>query len=162
MTRSRSNDLADCIQALQDIMAAPDRAEQIAEAALAKIVRDRMGLVALPEGRIAVRIPEVEHGWAKWVLDIDLTGRGGYMFDGPFIPTGKPAALPRGAVVIVASGGTKKQPTQNVLVGYVVQDDGALGYPVHAVRASWPELAVRIADYLKAKRTAPLITEPKL
>lgn len=158
------DDLAATVQALQDILREPERATQIAEAALADIVKRKMGLVACPEGRVPVRIPPLEPGgasWAKWVFSVDPKAAGGFMFDGPFLPMGGVSPLPPGAVVLIADGvsGNKRR-RSNPYVGFatawIIQPDGSLaGNPIRAHRGEWQDLAERIGDYLKTSRELP-------
>jgi hypothetical protein len=160
------DDLAATVQALQDILREPERATQIAEVALADIVKRKMGLVACPEGRVPVRIPPLEPGaagWAKWVFSVDPKAAGGFMFDGPFLPVGGVSPLPPGAVVLIAdgSGATKRRgskPYVGFATAWIVQPDGSLaGNPMRAHRSEWQDLAERIGAYLKTSRELPLL-----
>lgn len=160
------DDLSTAVQALQDIIREPERAVQIAETAIAGIVRGRMGLTVCPEGRVPVRIPALEPGaagWAKWVLSVDPRAAGGFMFDGPFLPMGGVSPLPVGAVVLVAegAGATKKRgskPYVAFATAYIVQENGELGgNPIRAHRGEWQDLAERIGSYHKTFRELPLL-----
>lgn len=164
-----ADDVAATVQALQNIMREPARATQIAEVALADIVKRKMGLVACPEGRVPVRIPPLEPsaaGWAKWVLSVDPRAAGGFMFDGPFLPMGQMSPLPPGAVVLMAEGSVLTQAARRrgskPYVGFataaIVQPDGTLGgNPIRSHRGEWPDLAERIGAYLKTSRELPLL-----
>lgn len=160
------DDLAATVQALQDIIREPERAAQIAEAALADIVKRKMGLVACPEGRVPVRIPALDPGaagWAKWVMSVDPKAAGGFMFDGPFLPLGQMSPLPPGAVVLIAEGSqaTKRRgskPYVAFATAYIVQPSGELcGNPIRSHRGEWQDLAERIGMYLKTSRELPLL-----
>lgn len=152
-------DLAACVQALQDIIAAPGEARGIAEKALAGIIMGRMGVAAAAPGRVSVRIPALPNdcrkGWAKWVFRTDPKAHGGFMFEGPFLPLGKPAALPPGAVVLYAAGPTHVHRA----VAFIVLDNGELcAEPIRADREDWSEMAERIGDYLRHARETPLLS----
>lgn len=152
-------DLAACVQALQDIIAAPGAARGIAEKALAGIIMGRMGVAAAAPGRVSVRIPALPNdcrkGWAKWVFRTDPKAAGGFMFEGPFLPLGKPAALPPGAVVLYAAGPAHVHRA----LAYIVLDNGELcAEPIRADREDWSEMAERIGDYLQHARETPLFS----
>lgn len=161
-----TDDLSATVQALQDILREPSRAAEIATETLAEIMRRRMGIVACPEGRVAVRIPALrdgETGWAKWVIAADPKERGGFMFEGPFLPLGRASPLPPGAVVLIATGAGGMKRHVNQATAYIVQENGELaGDPLSEPRGGWPDLAQSIVDYLKTRRDLPLISERRL
>lgn len=139
------------LQALQDIIASPSHAHAIAERAIAAHVMARMGVATIPEGRIGVKIPplaEGERGWAKWVIGVNPSGKGGYLFEGPFLKRGQMASVIPGAIVIwtVPEAGTK------LALRMLFVDDGAPSESTGIFpRSEWGDLARGIAGQL-AKR----------
>ncbi|HXE51289.1 MAG TPA: hypothetical protein VN663_23120 [Ramlibacter sp.] len=161
-----ADDLAAAVQALQDILREPARAKEIAEDAIAAMVRRKMGLVVCPEVRVPVRIPALAAGtagWAKWVIGTDPKARGGFMFEGPFLPLGQASPLPPGAVVMIADGDAAHSGKKHNIyraTAYIVQPNGELGgNPFTAQRACWDEMAERIAAYQERTRGLPLLNE---
>lgn len=139
-------DLTACVQALQDIVSEPDRAKAIAETALADMMRRRMGLVVVPEGRIRVHIPGGDGlAWAKWVWRTDRSQKGGFAFEGPFLPLGSVQALPESALVLIV--GDRRQGERMAVLATVDDrsDDGLLLVD-RVTSAKWWKRIVQIAD----------------
>jgi hypothetical protein len=101
MAADPAADLAACVQALQDIIAAPAAAVATAERALTGLMMRRMGVCDVPPGRVPVKIPDLPvGGWAKWVLSV-RNEKGGFAFEGPFLRSGQVVPLPEYALVLM-------------------------------------------------------------